>query len=82
VSDTDTTDPPGDGGLPPLGEEIHLPGPSLLPLLLAVGITLSLIGVTLSLALTAIGLAITIPVTIRWIRSTRADIEELPPSHH
>jgi hypothetical protein len=74
VSDTDTTDPPGDGGLPPLGEEIHLPGPSLLPLLLAVGITLSLIGVTLSLALTAIGL--------RWIRSTRADIEELPPSHH
>jgi hypothetical protein len=68
--------------LPPIGEEIHLPGPSLLPLLLAVGITLTLIGVTLGLELTVVGLAITIPVTIRWIRTTRSDIDELPPSHN
>ena len=29
---------------PPAGEEIHLPGPSVLPALTAVGITLTLIG--------------------------------------
>jgi hypothetical protein len=66
---------------PPTGEEIHLPGPSLLPLLLAIGITLTLVGVTLGIALTVIGLAITIPVLWRWISSTRSDIEELPPGH-
>ena len=32
--------------MPPTGEEIHLPGPSILPLLTAAGITLALVGVT------------------------------------
>ena len=32
---------------PPAGEHIHLPGPSLQPILLAFGITLALVGVTL-----------------------------------
>ncbi|MGI8559239.1 MAG: hypothetical protein ACR2ND_13215 [Solirubrobacteraceae bacterium] len=67
--------------VPPAGEEIHIPGPSILPLMLAVGLTLSLIGVTISLIITAIGLAITIPVLIRWVRSTREDIDELPAEH-
>jgi len=49
--------------------------------LLAIGITLTLVGVTLGIALTVIGLAITIPVLVRWILSTRNDIEELPPGH-
>ena len=29
---------------PPVGEEIHLPGPTILPLLTALGITLTLVG--------------------------------------
>jgi hypothetical protein len=67
---------------PPVGEEIHLPGPSILPLLLAAGITLALVGVTVSIILVVLGLAITIPAIVLWIRTTRADIAELPPSHH
>lgn len=67
---------------PPVGEEIHLPGPSILPLLLAVGITCALVGVTVSIILVVIGLAITIPSIVLWIRTTVADIAELPPSHH
>jgi hypothetical protein len=68
--------------LPPTGEEIHLPGPSILPLLTAIGITLTLVGVTLNHALTVIGLLITIPVLWRWVRSSNADIDELPLEHH
>ena len=34
-----------DPQVPPVGEEIHLPGPSILPVLTAVGITLTLIGI-------------------------------------
>ena len=32
--------------LPPGGEEIHLPGPSIQPLLLAFGITIAIVGIT------------------------------------
>jgi hypothetical protein len=68
---------------PPVGEEIHLPGPSIMPLVLAVGITLSLIGITISpKILVPIGLLITIPTIALWIRSTRSEIADLPPSHH
>ena len=41
---------------PPVGEEIHLPGPSLLPILNAAGITLALIGITLGWVLSVAGL--------------------------
>jgi hypothetical protein len=75
-------DPPRPGeAVPPVGEEIHLPGPSILPLLLAIGLTLALVGVTVSPVVSVIGLLITIPVLVRWVRSTRQDVSELPPGH-
>ena len=67
---------------PPVGEEIHLPGPSLLPILNAVGITLSIIGLTLGWILSAIGLVLFVVTTWKWIASTRRDIQALPPEHH
>lgn len=66
---------------PPVGEEIHLPGPSLLPILNAVGITLSIIGITLGWELIAVGLPLFLVTTYKWIASTRRDIAELPPEH-
>jgi hypothetical protein len=68
-------------GVPPVGEEIHLPEPSLVPVLSALGITLAVVGLVLSWAVTAVGLVIVVLTTIRWIRDTRRDIEELPPGH-
>jgi hypothetical protein len=65
--------------IPPIGEEVHLPESSLLPLLLAVGITLALIGITISKILLIGGLILTVVVLVRWIRSTRSEIDELPP---
>lgn len=69
---------PLDPEVPPTGEEIHLPGPSLLPLLTAVGITFTLVGVTTYIELTVIGLIITIVCVLLWVRDTRRDIDELP----
>ena len=66
---------------PQAGEQIHVPTPSLYPLLLAVGLTLSLVGITTTLILTGIGILITVPTLVRWIRSARADYSELPPGH-
>ncbi len=51
---------PLDPEIPPAGEEIHLPGPSILPMLTAVGITLALVGVTTFIELTVVGVLLTI----------------------
>ena len=67
--------------VPPAGEQIHVPRPSWLPVLLGIGLTLALIGITLSLVLTVIGLVLAIPVLVIWIRSSREDISNLPPGH-
>ena len=67
---------------PPVGEEIHLPGPSLLPLMLAFGITLTLVSLTFSWILVAAGALITVVAIVQWVRSTAHDIAELPPEHH
>jgi hypothetical protein len=66
---------------PPVGEEIHLPGPTLLPLMSAISITLIVIGTTISLIISALGLLLFVITTTRWIRETRRDIDELPEDH-
>ena len=37
---------------PPVGEEIHMPEPSLLPILNAAGLSLAIVGITISLVMT------------------------------
>ncbi|HEX2414709.1 MAG TPA: cytochrome c oxidase subunit 4 [Thermoleophilaceae bacterium] len=73
--------PAGNGAEPP-GELIHLPGPSYLPVLLALGIALAVVGVVISIFLVVAGVAISVVVLARWIRETRRDIAELPLEHH
>ncbi len=63
---------------PPAGEEIHLPGASLQPVLLAFGITIALVGVTLGNFLLISGLILTVAVIIRWISDTRREMRALP----
>ncbi len=71
-----------DHDAPPVGEEIHMPGPSLLPLATAFRITLTLVTLTFSWILVAAGVLITVVAIVRWVRSTAHDIAELPPEHH
>jgi hypothetical protein len=71
-----------DPEVPPAGEEVHLPGPSILPVLTAVGITLALVGITTFIVLTIAGAVITIACVVRWIKDTRHDIDELPLDVH
>jgi multisubunit Na+/H+ antiporter MnhC subunit len=68
--------------VPPAGEEIHLPGPSLIPLLSALAITAMVIGTTISWYLSIAGLILFLVTTVRWIRDTSRDIDELPEDHH
>jgi hypothetical protein len=69
-------------GVPPAGEEVHLPAPSILPVLTGLGITLTLVGVTTFIVLTYIGAVLTIACIARWIKDTRHAIDELPLDTH
>ena len=66
---------------PPAGEEIHLPGPSFLPIIMALCITLAVVGITIHFLITVVGTIISAVVGMRWLRETRESIAELPLDH-
>ena len=67
--------------VPPAGEEIHLPGPTLIPFVSAFGITLIVVGTTINWILSIIGGIVLILALIRWIGDTRRDVASLPEEH-
>jgi hypothetical protein len=67
--------------VPPVGEEIHLPGGSVLPLVVAIGVTLLVIGTTIWWVWSALGFVITVVAVGMWIRDVRRDVDELPEEH-
>jgi hypothetical protein len=71
-----------DPTVPPPAETIHLPGPSYLPFVVALGITITLVGILTGIAIVVIGAIITLTALVRWIRSARNDLAELPLEHH
>ena len=73
---------PLDPEVPPSGEEIHLPGGSIQPVLLTLGITVALVGITTNVFLVIAGAILSVGVIVAWIRDTRRDIGELPLEHH
>jgi hypothetical protein len=66
---------------PPSGEEIHLPGPTLIPFVTAIGITLVVVGTTISWFVSIFGAIIFVICVYRWIKDTRRDIATLPEEH-
>ena len=67
---------------PPSGEQIHLPGPSLQPLILTVGITVALVGITTSIILVIAGGIVAFVTLLLWVRDARRELDDLPAEHH
>jgi hypothetical protein len=70
-----------EGALPQPTEEIHLPDPSYLPPVMALGITLMITGIVIGLPFVIIGAIIFIITLVRWIRQTREEMGQLPLDH-
>jgi hypothetical protein len=66
---------------PPVGEEVHMPAPSVLPLINAASLALAIVSITLSWWLVAAGVIVFLGTSVRWIRDVRRDISELPLDH-
>ena len=69
------------GTVPPIGEEIHMPAPSILPLANAGALALAIVCLTLSWWLVALFGFVFVVTTIRWVADTRRDIAQLPLDH-
>jgi hypothetical protein len=69
------------GSAPPASEDIHIPGPTILPFVAAIAITLIVVGTTLSWIISIVGGVILIVVAIRWIGDTRREVAALPEHH-
>ena len=69
------------GTVPPVGEEIHMPAPSILPLVNAAALALAIVSITLSWYIVAFGGIVFLWTTVRWIADTRRAIAELPLDH-
>ena len=67
---------------PPVGEQIHMPAPSILPILNAAGLAIAIVGITISLLMVIVGLLVFAVTAIAWIRDARREFGELPLDHH
>jgi hypothetical protein len=72
---------PLDPEVPPAGEEVHLPGGSVQPVLLAFFIALAIVGITTNIALVIAGGVASLWIIVVWIRGAKRDIDELPMEH-
>ena len=70
-----------DPTVPPAGEEIHMPRPSILPLINAAGLALAIVSLTLTWYLVAAGGVIFLATAIKWIADVRRDVDDLPLDH-
>jgi hypothetical protein len=70
-----------DNGAPPVGEEIHMPPPSILPLFNAAGLAFAIVSLTINRYFVAFGLIVFVVTAVRWIRDVRRDIADLPLDH-
>jgi hypothetical protein len=70
-----------DNGAPPVGEEVHMPASSILPLVNAAALSLTIVSLTLNHVITVVAGIIFLITVVIWIRDTRRDIAELPLDH-
>ena len=70
-----------EGAVPGPSEVVHLPGPSYLPVVVALGTTITLVGILMGWVIVAIGVIITLVGIVRWIKQTRQEMSELPLEH-
>jgi Flp pilus assembly protein TadB len=72
----------GSRGVPPVGEEVHMPEPSILPLINAAALAIAIVSITLSWIVVVLAGIVFVATTVRWVRDVRRDIAHLPLEHH
>ena len=75
------SEPGHQASTPPVGESVHMPAPSALPLVNAAALAFAIVCITVSWVLVAVGLVVFLATAIRWIGDTRREVAALPLDH-
>ena len=67
---------------PPIGEEVHMPEHSVLPVINAAALAIAIVAITLSWIVVAAALVVFLVTTVMWVADVRRDIASLPLEHH
>jgi hypothetical protein len=67
--------------VPPVGEELHIPGPSIQPAIATFGLVLLLLGIVDKWPVAILGLLILLGASVSWIAAAAREFRELPPGH-
>jgi len=70
-----------DHDVPPVGEEVHMPAASILPLINSAGLAATIVGITTIRAVSYIGFAVFLVSTVIWAIKARHELDELPLEH-
>jgi Flp pilus assembly protein TadB len=70
-----------DPGIEAPAEAIHMPEPSYMPAALALAIAVTLVGIITWLPVVIIGAVCVVVLLVRWIRSAREEMNDLPLHH-
>jgi hypothetical protein len=68
--------------IPPAGEEVHMPEPSIIPLVNSAALAIAIVSITLSWYMVALGGVVFLITKVKWIADVRRDIDALPLEHH
>ena len=66
---------------PPVGEEVHMPAPSVLPLINAAALAIAIVSLTISWWVVGVAMLVFLFPSLRWVRDVKRDISELPLDH-
>lgn len=72
---------PADQSAPPVGEELHIPGPSVQPALVTVGLVMLLLGLVDMRPVAVLGTLLLVAASASWIAAARRELDELPRGH-
>jgi hypothetical protein len=75
------SDTPEHSAAPPTGEQVHMPEPSVLPVINAAALALAIVSITISWWIVGAAMIVFIATAIRWIADVRRDISNLPLDH-
>ena len=67
--------------IPPAGEEVHMPEPSIIPLVNSAALAIAIVSLTLNWYIVALGGVVFLITAIKWIADVRRDIDALPLEH-